>query len=176
MNKKGIFSGLLAVAAVALIAATILVSSAETRQISSSNISEQALQAKSELFNARYLLDKTLSDALVDAIPEPDAYINHCGSSPNYDVVFVCSIMEKYFRKTNDYYFSKNCSYDETSTNCPLGGAEVIIQTTISCSGNSAEIKLEKIVRTTGTDASCLLEIIDKQSGVVEASSVFTRA
>src|SRR3989338_2012689 len=161
MNRKGIFSALLAIAAVALVAAAIIVSTTSTANVSSADFSKQVLELKSEWNNARYLLDKTTSRALAGSVDE------------GCNFTLSASAINNSFLITKNSSFRDNCTYTATTTAVTT---DITVSTKIKCtkslSGFSAsfekDVTFKKRVDASSASGSCKITITDLQSGVIE--------
>lgn len=126
MNRKGIFSGIAAVAAVLLIGAIFITATISAKNTSQENFSEKILESKKEWNNARYLLDKTLGDLLADSsvgcmwsapgVPEIETYfantINNSIKSCDFSDIAITSNAQENFLVSVKILCSKKISSD----------------------------------------------------------------
>jgi hypothetical protein len=167
--NKGIFSGLIAATAIILIGAIILTTSANVKNNGSENFSEKILETKREWNNARYLLDKTLSDKLADSVALPACTF----TAPNQEQI------ESYFSNTIDNSI-KNCDFEPVQITSSAQN-NFAISFNLGCSkkiSNDFEIKkFEKTVafakkadvqKDVPAIGKCTITITDLQSNIVE--------
>ena len=166
MNKKGVFSALLATAAIIVIAATIIASSAPAMAPASKDFPGTILEMKRDWSNTRYLLDKTTSDYLADNL----AYDGSCNATGVNNLNGISG----YFNTTIGAY--PNCSYETLVPG--FSAPDVTITLTITCSKDlgdftasfSDSVIFEKQIAGFGSSPACSPRITDLQSGEIEVS------
>ncbi|MDD5162819.1 MAG: hypothetical protein PHD95_01280 [Candidatus ainarchaeum sp.] len=166
--NKGIFSGIIAAAAIMLIGAIIITTSANVKNSSNEDFAGKILEIKKEWNNAGYLLDKTLADKLADSVDMTACTFTAPAPSE----------IDAYFRSTIGNSI-KNCNFQDVQIDSSAQ-ANFEIHFALICSkkiSNEFEIKkFEKIVAFAKkveliyipAPESCTITITDLQSGIVE--------
>jgi len=160
MNKKGIFSAIVAIAAIITVAAVIVSASAPAVSAENNNYAETVLKTKKDWSNLRYLLDKALSDALADSVD--------IGS---------CTFMQSNIKITNYLNDAKDSSFSECGFTVPqISGPQdnLLVTLTISCSKTAnrftasfqKQAEFRKAIVSGGSP--CNITVTDLQSGQTE--------
>lgn len=167
MNRKGAYSGIIASIAIVAIIAIAFNSSAAVRGGAEQSYSKAIVDAKRDWQNARYLLDKSASDALAD-----DSSETGVACSIVYDE------MANYFTTVLSNSI-KNCEVTfNPAANVQVAGSDVIVTVAIKCTnGNVDYAKSAKFEKRVGTfydvaNTRCLVDVLDKQSTVCEVDKI----
>ena len=164
MNQKGILSGVVAAAAVLLIGAVLITTSASVKSINQENFSEKIFDAKKEWNSTRYLLDKTLSDRLADSSAG-------CGwNAPDETGIGA------YFTGTINNA-KKSCAFSDVAITSSAQ-ANFVVSVKITCSKKiSSEFEIKKFEKTAVFKKSvvfggppCTITVTDQDSSTNEVT------
>ncbi|MDP2974193.1 MAG: hypothetical protein Q8N60_04020 [Candidatus Diapherotrites archaeon] len=172
MNRKGAYSGIIASIAIVVIIAVAFNSSAAVKAQTEKDYAKAIIDVKSDWQNARYLLDKSTSDAIAD-----DGFAVGC----NYDRASI----ENKLRGPSGYF---QLTLNESLTNCKVENISVTgnnpnniqIQTDLSCSKSiiteykRTAITFLKVASYDGSGINCKVDVADKRSGICEVDTIDT--
>ena len=167
MNRKGAYSGIIASIAIVVIIAVAFNSSAAVRGGAEQSYSKAIVDVKSDWQNARYLLDKSASDALAD-----DSSETGVACSIAYDE------MANYFTTVLSNSI-KNCEITfNPAVDVQVAGSDVTVMVAIKCTkGNVDYAKSAKFEKRVGifydvANTRCLVDVLDKQSTICEVDKI----
>ncbi len=170
MNRKGAYSGVIASIAIVVIIAVAFNSSAMVRAQSEKDYAKAIIDLKREWLTARYLLDKSASDAIAD-----DGFKNGCTKNMASIKATLGDNTSGYFRSTLDDASLENCHVDNVNV---IGNIQVDVD--IYCEKTLDGIKIEyekdkvQFNKSANYDPapSCKIDVKDDKSNLCEVDKI----
>ncbi|MBN2067501.1 MAG: hypothetical protein JW744_03465 [Candidatus Diapherotrites archaeon] len=170
MNGKGAYSGTIAVVAIVVLIAVSFSSGATLNTEDAAGKAKAIVELKAEFQQARYLLDKTASDAIADS-----AEAGGC----DFDSTEIAGILLPYFRNTLEEAGLENCGMANSSVSGNRNN--ITIKFNLNCtkelSGMQLQYKKDSIQLTKraayeNTGTGCNVDVRDSDSSVCEVDTI----